>query len=188
MPVTSSTILTGTLVRVQPRLAPRANHRMDTPSASARATLAEFVRGRVDVWEAAGDITARTATRYRQLVENQIVPHLGVKPLQKLTRLDVEAWHATLRTGGLAARTTGLVKSETLRRVRPIATQLAVEAKQVELTQADTVRLVVAARNPEFGSCHLSPAVSAKLAQPVMPVHLPGKPRPRGRTGQDATG
>ena len=37
---------------------------------------------------------------------------------------------------------TGLVKSEKLRRVRPIATQLAVEAKQVELTQADTVRLV----------------------------------------------
>jgi integrase len=73
----------------------------------SRATLAEFVRGRVDVWEAAGDITARTAKRYRQLVEYQIVPHLGVKPLQKLTRLDVEAWHAALRTGGLAARTIG---------------------------------------------------------------------------------
>src|ERR1700756_5303650 len=44
----------------------------------SKATLAEFVRGRVDVWEAAGDITARTAKRYRQLVENQIAPHLGV--------------------------------------------------------------------------------------------------------------
>jgi hypothetical protein len=34
------------------------------------------------------------------------------------------------------------VKSEKLRRVRPIATQLAVEAKQVELTEGDIVRLV----------------------------------------------
>ena len=34
-------------------------------------------------------------------------PYLGRKPLQKLTRLDVEAWHTTLRNGGLAARTIG---------------------------------------------------------------------------------
>jgi integrase len=73
----------------------------------SKVTVAEFVRGRVDVWEAAGDITARTAKRYRQLVENQIVPHLGAKMLQKLTRLDVEGWHTALRTGGLAARTIG---------------------------------------------------------------------------------
>ena len=73
----------------------------------SKATVAGFVRGRVDVWEASGDVTARTASRYRQLVENQIAPHLGLKPLQKLTRLDVEGWHAALRTGGLAARTIG---------------------------------------------------------------------------------
>jgi integrase len=35
------------------------------------------------------------------------VPHLGDKTLQKLTRLDVEGWHATLRTGRLAPRTIG---------------------------------------------------------------------------------
>ena len=55
-----------------------------------KVTVAEWVRGRVDVWEAAGDITARTAKRYRQLVENQIAPHLGVKLFQKLTRLDID--------------------------------------------------------------------------------------------------
>ena len=70
-------------------------------------TVAEFVRGRVTQWETAGNITPRTAQRYRQLVENQIVPHIGTKPLQKVSRLDVEAWHATLRNGGLAARTIG---------------------------------------------------------------------------------
>ena len=73
----------------------------------SKMTVADFVRARVDQWEAAGNITARTAQRYRQLVENQIVPHLGAKTLQKVTRLDVEGWHTTLRNGGLAARTIG---------------------------------------------------------------------------------
>jgi integrase len=72
-----------------------------------RATVAEFVRGRVDQWEASGAITARTAQRYRQLLENQIVPHLGAKPLQRLAILDIEQWHTALRNGGLAARTIG---------------------------------------------------------------------------------
>jgi integrase len=80
----------------------------------SKMTVAEFVRARVDQWEAAGVITARTAQRYRQLVENQIVPHLGTKTLQKLRPLDIEGWHTTLRNGGrvrakggIAARTVG---------------------------------------------------------------------------------
>ena len=44
-----------------------------------KVSVADFVRARVDQWQAAGDITARTAQRYRQLVENQIVPHIGAK-------------------------------------------------------------------------------------------------------------
>src|SRR5258706_3435893 len=73
----------------------------------SKSTVADFVRARVIQWEAAGDISARTAQRYRQLVENQIAPHLGAKALQKLTRLDIEGWHNSLRNGGLAARTIG---------------------------------------------------------------------------------
>jgi hypothetical protein len=73
----------------------------------SRATVADFVRSRVDQWEAAGDISAVTAQRYRQLVEKQIAPHLGTKPLQRLSRLDVEAWHVNLRNSGLAPRTIG---------------------------------------------------------------------------------
>jgi integrase len=79
-----------------------------------KITVAEFVRVRVDHWEAAGEISARTAQRYRQLVEHQIVPHIGAKLLQKLRTLDVETWHVALRTGGrvrgqgdLSARTIG---------------------------------------------------------------------------------
>jgi integrase len=73
----------------------------------SKATVTDFVRARVDQWQAAGDITARTAQRYRQLVENQIAPHLGTKVLQKVTRLDIEGWHTGLRNGGLAPRTIG---------------------------------------------------------------------------------
>jgi hypothetical protein len=44
----------------------------------SKVTTADFVRGRIDQWEAAPDgITARTAQRYRQLAEHQIVPFLG---------------------------------------------------------------------------------------------------------------
>jgi integrase len=80
----------------------------------SKTTVAEFVRARVDQWEAAGDISARTAQRYRQLVENQIVPRLGAKVVQNLRPLDIEEWHTTLRNGGrvrgkggVAARTIG---------------------------------------------------------------------------------
>jgi integrase len=73
----------------------------------SKATVAEFTRARVDQWEASGTITARTAQRYRQLVENQIVPYLGTKLVQKLTITDIEDWHGKLRTRGLAPRSIG---------------------------------------------------------------------------------
>ena len=80
----------------------------------SKVTVAEFMRARVNQWEAASDISARTAQRYRQLVENQIVPYLGTRALRKLRPLDIEGWHTSLRNGGrvqgqggIAARTIG---------------------------------------------------------------------------------
>jgi integrase len=70
--------------------------------------VGSFVRARIDQWEASGDITARSAQRYRLLASRQIVPHIGAKPLQKLSRLDIEGWHTVLRNDGLAARTIGV--------------------------------------------------------------------------------
>src|SRR5258706_14212345 len=52
----------------------------------SKTAVADFVRTRVTQWEAAGDISARTAQRYRQLVENQIAPPIGAKGLRKRTR------------------------------------------------------------------------------------------------------
>ncbi|WP_338832318.1 tyrosine-type recombinase/integrase [Bradyrhizobium sp. 27S5] len=80
----------------------------------SKVTVAEWVRGRVDHWETSGEISARTAQRYRQLTEHQIAPHIGDKLLQRLKPADIETWHDTLRTGGrvrgkgdLSARTIG---------------------------------------------------------------------------------
>jgi integrase len=63
-----------------------------------KVTVAEWVR----------------AERYRELVENQIAPHIGARLLQKLRTLDIEEWHTALRNsgradgkGGLAPRTIG---------------------------------------------------------------------------------
>lgn len=105
----------GTKRQAQTRLAELiaavAQEKFVEPS---KVTVAEYVRKRVDQWESSKQISARTAQRYRQLVENQIVPHIGAKMIQKLTANDIERWHSTLRTSGrvrgkgdLSARTIG---------------------------------------------------------------------------------
>jgi integrase len=60
------------------------------------------------------NISAKTAARYRELTENQIVPHIGAMALQKVRPLHVEQWHTDLLTkgradgkGGIAPRTIG---------------------------------------------------------------------------------
>jgi integrase len=67
-----------------------------------KTTVTEFVRDRIDQWEASGDITARSAERYRELSRHQIEPFLGAKPLQRLRPLDIEEWHTILRDRGRA--------------------------------------------------------------------------------------
>jgi integrase len=60
-----------------------------------------------------GTVSAKTAERYRELTEHQIIPHLGAMPIQKLKPIDVETWRHTLLmsrgrrdgTGGLSNRT-----------------------------------------------------------------------------------
>jgi hypothetical protein len=65
-------------------------------------TVIEHVRKRIAQWEAAGEITARTAARYTELAENQVAPHIGDKALQRLRPLDIEDWHTALRNNGRA--------------------------------------------------------------------------------------
>jgi len=79
-----------------------------------KLTIGDHVKARIDQWQAMEDITPKTAERYRELLENQIRPHLGDKALQKLKAVEVENWHKTLKIegrkdgkGGLSARTIG---------------------------------------------------------------------------------
>ena len=85
-----------------------------------RLTVADYLRSRLEQWQTTGAITPATAQRYAQLIEGQIIPHLGSRLLQKLGTRDIEAWHTTLlargrrgRNGrpdgeaGLSARTVG---------------------------------------------------------------------------------
>jgi integrase len=78
----------------------------------SQLTVAEHVTARIVQWEALDKVTPKTAERYRELLANQITPHIGDRALQKLRPADIEHWHATLKTkgrkdgqGGLGART-----------------------------------------------------------------------------------
>jgi integrase len=70
------------------------------------------LRSWLDVAEALS-VSPKTGERYRELINNQIVPHIGAMRLQKLRASHLAAWHSTLlREGrvdgtGLAARTVG---------------------------------------------------------------------------------
>jgi integrase len=82
--------------------------------ARSKLTVTEHLTARIEAWQALGKITPKTAERYRELLNNQITPHLGAKSVQKLNPADIERWHAALITkgrkggsGGLSARTIG---------------------------------------------------------------------------------
>lgn len=63
-------------------------------------TVSEWVSGRIDEWEASGDISARSAEGYRRKFINYIEPHLGGVLLQALKPRALERWHFVLRTSG----------------------------------------------------------------------------------------
>src|SRR5262245_36621434 len=67
----------------EPRQRHRRARQLKKPCRSKSAPAAEFVRERINQWEAANDISPRTAQRYRQLAEDQIVPHLGATPYRR---------------------------------------------------------------------------------------------------------
>jgi integrase len=137
----------------------------------SKATVAEYLQawlgtGREDdeqsVRDGSNDLSPKTAERYRQLAEQQIIPHLGDKVMQRLKPHEVEDWHSTLRKRGgnggrpLSARTVGhahrvlhralqrAVEAEVLaRNVASIKRPPKVEEEEVEILTSDQVRLVI---------------------------------------------
>jgi integrase len=81
---------------------------------ATKITVADHIRARIDHWETSGEISAKTAERYRELLVNQIEPRIGGKLVQKLKPVDIETWHAALKkrgrkdgAGGVSNRTIG---------------------------------------------------------------------------------
>jgi integrase len=126
----------------------------------SKLTVAEWLRGWFDD---APELSPKTLERYRQLAEQQIIPHLGAVPLQKLRPVQINDWHGLLlRAGGaagrpLSARTVGhahrilhgaleramrleLISRNVAHAIRPPA----VDAAEVEILGADKIADVLA--------------------------------------------
>jgi integrase len=68
----------------------------------SKVTVADYLRGWLD---GNHGLTPKSAERYRQVIEYQIVPHLGATLLQRLRPAQIHAWHTTLlREGGHRGR------------------------------------------------------------------------------------
>jgi integrase len=78
----------------------------------SKSAVESYLRTWIDTAEAVA-VSPKTAERYRQLIAQQIIPHLGSLPLQKLRPAHVATWHSVLLKGGgkegrpLSARTVG---------------------------------------------------------------------------------
>lgn len=78
----------------------------------SKVTVADYMRGWIKA-AAATSLAAKTAERYGQLIEGQILPWLGRVPLQRLSAQHIGTWHADLLSKGgqegraLSARTVG---------------------------------------------------------------------------------
>lgn len=129
----------------------------------SKLQVADFVRGRIDQWEASGTISARTAQRYRQLCEKQIAPQIGSKVVQKLRPIDIEAWHNELRKTG-SARGTG-VSPQTIRHAHRLLGKALSDAMRSEIVSRNVCTAQPAPKVPQSDLAIVRdiPAFLAKL-------------------------
>jgi integrase len=109
----------------------------------AKTTVAQHVSARIHAWEASGQISARTAQRYRELLKGQIEPHIGQNAVQKLRPVDVELWHIALASNG-RAKGKGGIAPRTIRHAHRVLSQALKDA----VTDGDLLSKNVAALKP----------------------------------------
>lgn len=121
------------------------------------------VAGYLHAWLDGADVQPKTLERYRQLAEQQIIPHLGAVMLQQLRPAAVKDWHAILlKSGGkngkpLAARTVGhahrllrtalqaaAAAEKVSRNVAAVISPPKIEAVEVQILKADEIPVVLA--------------------------------------------
>ena len=77
-----------------------AAHGAGTLIEPSKATIAVYMRSWIET-AATLVLSPKTAERYRQIIEQQIIPHLGAFGLQRLKPAHLTEWHARLlREGG----------------------------------------------------------------------------------------
>ena len=125
----------------------------------SKTTIAEYLR---DWLKGTHGLSPKTAERYGELAEQQIIPHLGSIQLQRLKPKAVQDWHNTLKKSGgkggrpLSARTVGhahrvlhrglqrAVNSEVLaRNVASVISPPKVEEEEIRILTADQIVTVI---------------------------------------------
>ena len=120
-----------------------------------------------------------TAQRYEELIENNIVPYIGARPVQRLNTLDIETWHTALRThgrkgrAGYADRTEGGLSARTIGHAHRILSKALTEAMKHGLIR--TKRLHAGARSQGPGRRGSDPDLGASRSRSL--VLSPRPPR-----------
>jgi integrase len=102
----------------------------------------ETVSAFFDRWDrdwAAANVSAKTLERYRQLIKNQVRPHIGQLLIQKLQPIHLTELYAKLIRGGLAARTVGHVHRVLHRALGHAATWRLIQQNVVSLVEPPRV-------------------------------------------------
>jgi integrase len=154
---------------------------------ASKETLGAFA----DRWDrdwATHNVSPKTVERYRQFIANQIKPHLGAMPVQKIKPVNLTAFYATLLRSGniakgpLASRTVGHIH-RLLRRMLGHAAQWGVIAgnpvalvhpprvdqDEIEIIREDEIKVVLDAlrtRNlPLYAIATLALATGARRGE-----------------------
>src|SRR5262249_35427954 len=114
------------------------------------------------------------AERHRYSVENQIVPHLGERHLQKLRPLDIEAWHTTLRTKGRAGGKAGIT-ARTIGHAHRVLSKALNDAVKNNVLLTNPAKLHAAPKVPdlEMFIAQDVPSLVAKLAASAGRLYVP---------------
>jgi integrase len=99
-------------------------------------TVGAHVAERIEQWVRLGVASPKTAERYRELLRNQIVPHLGAIVLQDLKAADISRWHATLLDSGRKDGDGGL-SALTVRHAHRLLGKALREAQRFDLVVRD---------------------------------------------------
>lgn len=124
-----------------------AAHDAGTLIEPTKVTVSEYLRSWIDTAEALS-ISPKTAERYRQLIERQMVPFLGSHQLQKLKAAHLVEWHAKLLRVGAPPRRK-VREGEPLPSPKPLAPRTIAHAHRVlHKALSDGVKREVLTRNP----------------------------------------